>query len=354
MAVDGGTEQMRWALQVTADLGSREFRVLIGLLTYRNRDSRTAWPSASTLASRCGMSTSAVERALKALRDGGVIQVVRTRKASAGWGTKEYLFVAQPPSEVTEPTGQPPSEVTEPQPPSEVTEPSIQPPSLLMEPNPQPPSEVMEPVTPPLDPGSVTSAAQVPSEVTDKPLEEPQLHISSLTTTSPVERWTGPTEQNLDWLAGQISLKVEGCEIPLDSITEKMLKARKPQMTEGGWTMAALALLGSWQSKADAESTFRNTPSAGEEKPRVREGEWRPKWPDITALFSEYPHLNKQTVRHDITRSYLDWMSGKGEDPSKLPYGRALAGWKTILKSNYEEAIRSLPGERNPQMTGTE
>lgn len=350
MSLDGGSEQIEWALRVIAaapNCGSREFHVLMTLLKHRNRTSGLAWPATETIASVMGVGYDVASRGLSRLRSAGIIRQAEKQKASSGNSYWKYGFNFQPQADVQEA-----------EPAADVREATVQPAADVPEANPQPQADVRE-AEPQADvqeaaPAPSTFAVQPAADVRHKPLEEPQLPISSLTTTSPVEEWTGPTEQNLAWLAGQVSLKVEGCEIPLDSITEKMLKARKPQMTSGGWTMAALALLGAWQSKADAESTFKNTPSAGEEKPRVREGEWRPKWPDITALFSEYPHLNKQTVRHDITRSYLDWMSGKGEDPSKLPYGRALAGWKTILKSNYEEAIRSLPGERNPQMTGTE
>lgn len=173
--------QMDWALHVmsTTKIGAPAFVVLVAMLRYRNAEKGTSWPSAETLAERTGMSMSAVKRALRSLRENGVVEAVGNRKATSGNSTREYRFiVSQPGPEVTQAGVQPGPEVTqaeEPQPGSEVT---------------QAESQVGSEVTQAGEPGRVTFDPQPGSEVTHKSGYERTTTPLPVTTES---EWLGDT-----------------------------------------------------------------------------------------------------------------------------------------------------------------
>lgn len=354
MSLDGGTEQIDWALKVVADspiCGSREFHVLMILLRHRNRGSGLSWPSAGTISKRADAAAKTRDmgkRGLERLIEAGIIYAAASAKGEKDKSTVKYGFNIQPGAEVRQSqveaeVHQP--EITTPQVGADVLQPNVQVEADVHQ------AEVEADVHQP-EPGWGISAPQVGAELPHKPLLEPQIQLPPPTTTSPVEEWTEPTEANLAWLAGQVSTKVEGCVIELDSITEKMMKARNPVMTEAAWRNAALALLTYWQSKADAASTFTATAVAGDERPRVRDGEWKPSKAAYQEMLPEFPLISDSGVIHEITRVCIDHYAKqeKAMTDLKSPDG----AWKTFVRNNYEEAIRGHRSLRNPQMTGTE
>lgn len=170
---------MRWAVETAAacKMGHREFHVLIALLTFRNRKTGTAWPSAGTLAELTGMSVSAVERALRTLRTLAVIEQAGRRKASGGLSTIEYRFVtpSQHQAEVPASSVQHQAEVPASEVQAEVPAPSVQ----VQAEVPGAGVQVQAEVPASGEPGPGTSAVQVQAEVTDKPLERTSREVSS-------------------------------------------------------------------------------------------------------------------------------------------------------------------------------
>lgn len=322
-----------------------ELLVLLSLADQAN-DKGECWPSVQTIAKRARCSDRWVRDVFVALIEQGWLE----KRLRPGTST---LYTVKVPSRTT-------PEASTPEPYFRPELSSVRNPTSGVGPEPRNPtsgvgtpelSSVLNPSS-----GGGGSGVQGGAEVGfSQTTIEPPMNTPS----SPVvEEWTGPSDENLAWLAAQISTKVDGCVIDLDAITEKMLKARKPQMTSGGWMMAALALLGDWQSKADATSTFTASAVAGDEKPKVRDDEWKPDTATFTAALPDFPLLKDPKVAHEITRQFLDWADGLGKKPEKNgpPASMTWAArtWRTFVSNNYEEATRGHASLRNPQMTGTE
>lgn len=84
-------DTVKWAFE-QPDLKPAEKLVLLVLADHRNKATQQCVPSQSTLASRCNMSVSAVNRHLRSLHDKGLIRRKR-RKASSGANiSTEYGF----------------------------------------------------------------------------------------------------------------------------------------------------------------------------------------------------------------------------------------------------------------------